>query len=247
MTAPKLKELAERYKERPGGFTRLHLHGARKGDNAPRAVLELVDSTQGDLKMELVARTLARESLLRTRRLGEKAVAEEIGTFGTRALEDDERLRPLTRLNVKKLVRYGGTEARERLATKAQEHYFRLLATESADGPYGVDEERVKAIGHNGARGESQARPMLYRGAKRWAGMQKDPGMGGPEEPRRLRPDRPNSVIRIGKGAFAKRQDRRTRVLMPVLAASSRPDQSSSSVASNDSSSSSPVSEAKWD
>lgn len=35
--------LAERYKERPGGYTRVLHAGNRFGDNAPMAVIELVD------------------------------------------------------------------------------------------------------------------------------------------------------------------------------------------------------------
>jgi large subunit ribosomal protein L17 len=35
--------LAERYKERPGGYTRIIKAGFRPGDNAPMAIIELVD------------------------------------------------------------------------------------------------------------------------------------------------------------------------------------------------------------
>ena len=35
--------LAERYKDRPGGYTRVLKAGYRHGDNAPMAVIELVD------------------------------------------------------------------------------------------------------------------------------------------------------------------------------------------------------------
>lgn len=35
--------VAERYKERPGGYTRIMKAGFRYGDNAPLAVIELVD------------------------------------------------------------------------------------------------------------------------------------------------------------------------------------------------------------
>ena len=36
-------EYSERYKERPGGYTRVLKVGVRAGDNAPMAVIELVD------------------------------------------------------------------------------------------------------------------------------------------------------------------------------------------------------------
>ncbi len=35
--------LAERYRERPGGYTRIVKTGYRKGDGAPMVILELVD------------------------------------------------------------------------------------------------------------------------------------------------------------------------------------------------------------
>jgi len=36
-------EIGPRYKERPGGYLRILKNGYRKGDNAPMAVVELVD------------------------------------------------------------------------------------------------------------------------------------------------------------------------------------------------------------
>ena len=39
-------ELAERYKDRPGGYARVLKAGFRHGDNAPMAVIELVDRNE---------------------------------------------------------------------------------------------------------------------------------------------------------------------------------------------------------
>ena len=43
MTAKLFSALAERYQDRPGGYTRVLKAGYRYGDNAPMAVIELVD------------------------------------------------------------------------------------------------------------------------------------------------------------------------------------------------------------
>lgn len=43
ITAKLFGELAERYKERPGGYTRVLKAGFRYGDMAPMAMIELVD------------------------------------------------------------------------------------------------------------------------------------------------------------------------------------------------------------
>ena len=43
ITAKLFDELAERYRDRPGGYTRVLKAGFRYGDMAPMAVIELVD------------------------------------------------------------------------------------------------------------------------------------------------------------------------------------------------------------
>ncbi|KAG0251054.1 hypothetical protein BG011_007884 [Mortierella polycephala] len=61
VTLPKLfGPLAERFKSRKGGYTRIHKLGNRFGDNAPVAVIELIDSP-GDLKNQMLFKALARQ------------------------------------------------------------------------------------------------------------------------------------------------------------------------------------------
>src|SRR3954453_3742040 len=45
-------ELGPRYKARPGGYTRILKMGYRVGDNAPMALVELVDRPQADADTE---------------------------------------------------------------------------------------------------------------------------------------------------------------------------------------------------
>ena len=43
-------ELGPRYKTRPGGYLRILKYGFRQGDNAPMALVELVDRPEGDVE-----------------------------------------------------------------------------------------------------------------------------------------------------------------------------------------------------
>ncbi|KAI9671840.1 MAG: hypothetical protein M1831_003368 [Alyxoria varia] len=56
--------IRERYLTRPGGYTRVLRTEPRKEDQAPTAVLELVDGPR-DMRFALTAQTLARDEMLR--------------------------------------------------------------------------------------------------------------------------------------------------------------------------------------
>lgn len=114
--SPLFGSYAERYATRPGGYTRIHRVGHRVGDNAPLAVLELVDSSH-DLKFESTARIVGREMAIRAK---EGAGAEGWWSFRGRVeqseggsqegvisrIAESVELDPLTRKNVVKVLRY---------------------------------------------------------------------------------------------------------------------------------------------
>lgn len=52
--------LRERFADRTGGYSRIHLAGSRYGDGADMAVLQLLDGP-GEIKFEMLARTLGRK------------------------------------------------------------------------------------------------------------------------------------------------------------------------------------------
>ncbi|GAC99554.1 50S ribosomal protein L17 [Pseudozyma hubeiensis SY62] len=204
-TLPKLQELSQRYANRPGGYTRIHLHGNRKGDHAPRAILELVDNPH-DLRMQMTARTLAKEVYDRIARRG----GDDILTgrqFDLMTMEQDERFNELTRKNITKVVQYGGVEAREKLVSMAQDHLLRLKATVAVEGPRRIDDAKMESWGDNKPRGRLLTKP--YAGSRPLAGQE------GEFQPTPLPGKSRNSVVRIGKGAFAKRLNYRPKVTMP--------------------------------
>lgn len=222
-TLPRVAEMAKRYSERPGGYTRVHLMGHRKGDHAPRAVLELVDNPT-DVKLDMVARCIARETYILLSR-AQKNV--EWGTLQallkTQAdvpLEHDSRFHALTRKNISKLVRYRGDAARNELMEKAKQYLERMWAFDVFEGPRRVDTQKWDEMENTRpSRGRTLMRPMT--GRRLSAGqmpLDVAASIGSTKEvarpmkrrdgtiaPKRIVRFRKPSVVRLAKGAFAKR------------------------------------------
>ena len=119
---PKLfSTLAARYADRTGGYTRIHKFGRRQGDNAPHAIVSLVDGPR-DLKFEMIARTVGRE----TAYIGQ---TNGMGDAG----EDWEGLDQSTKRGVEQVLKHRGEEGRKALEEKAREFAVRLHVMALAD------------------------------------------------------------------------------------------------------------------
>ncbi|KAJ2931187.1 hypothetical protein H1R20_g5930, partial [Candolleomyces eurysporus] len=133
-----LQTFSKRYAERPGGYTRVLKLGNRKGDNAPQAVLELVDNPH-DLRWEMTARAVGWDLLQDKVQKQQVSTVMKHGAGETKQVLAAEKriefgekggvLRPQTRWNVQKLLRYRGEEGLNELSEKASTHADKLLAT----------------------------------------------------------------------------------------------------------------------
>ncbi|WVR06509.1 ribosomal protein L17 [Kwoniella sp. DSM 27419] len=116
-------ELSERYAARPGGYTRIQKFGRRQGDNAPHAIVSLVDGPK-DLKFELLARTVGKEGLDMVERQGG---IEHIGAGW-------EGLREKTRRQVEQVLKYRSEEEKSSFKAKAREFADYIQAEDAAYG-----------------------------------------------------------------------------------------------------------------
>ncbi|CAK4034172.1 54S ribosomal L8, mitochondrial [Lecanosticta acicola] len=116
------EELRLRYANRPGGYTRVLRIEPEKEDQAPSAILELVDGPK-DMRMALTAKTIAH--------MRHKAGSSE-----------DFELNDMTAHNVQKVTRFrrNGEEDLEELVKKFETLY--------ADGDGGVEEVKKKRVYH---------------------------------------------------------------------------------------------------
>ncbi|WVQ85017.1 hypothetical protein IAT38_007181 [Cryptococcus sp. DSM 104549] len=123
---PKLfTTLAERYAERPGGYTRVQRYGRRPGDNAPMAIVSLVDGPR-DLKFEMAARKVGREdSERKALHLAGKLPRRVEGANPWASLSEK------TRQEVEKVLKFRSEEETQLFRAKAID-YSHLLQAESS-------------------------------------------------------------------------------------------------------------------
>ncbi|MCJ1351330.1 MAG: hypothetical protein MMC33_001314 [Icmadophila ericetorum] len=115
---PKLfNELRLRYQDRPGGYTRVLRLEPLKEDQAPSAILELVDGPR-DMRFAMTAKTLVRERAAASGSSGGSAFGGEEEEGGG----EDRGIRPITAKNVRKVTRYrhGGQEELERVVKQLE-------------------------------------------------------------------------------------------------------------------------------
>ncbi|KIY62454.1 mitochondrial ribosomal protein L17 [Cylindrobasidium torrendii FP15055 ss-10] len=131
---------AKRYAERPGGYTRIHKYGNRFGDNAPMAILELVDNPR-DLRFDVTSRTVGWEMLKEELKRKKPTDIIQTGVRGVHPIVEKENklkfgeagvLRSKTRWNLQKVLRYRGPQGLSDLTKKAREYADHVLATRVA-------------------------------------------------------------------------------------------------------------------
>lgn len=164
-------EFAKRYADRPGGYTRVHKYGNRQGDNAPHAILELVDNPR-DIRYEMTARSVGWDVL--SRRVGRTPGKElvNVGVSDVGEIVESERgheekkvvLRQRTRWNLEKVLRYRGEEGVQNLVHKAESHIVReLLRLQILSGSHRPQDTLL-------------ARPVATRDIVSWGSTEKGKG-----------------------------------------------------------------------
>ena len=104
--------LAERYKDREGGYTRILRYGRRAGDKAEMAVVCLVDGPR-DMRFEMMARQVGRQAV-EDGHLGEGEVLQG----GVQQWE--RKLRDKTKKALKQVLKMRSEDDKREFETKAK-------------------------------------------------------------------------------------------------------------------------------
>jgi large subunit ribosomal protein L17 len=132
---PKLfTSLRQRYADRPGGYTRIHKFGNRPGDNAPNAIIELVDNPR-DIKTEVTAKAVGWEILaqkIRYSSAGHQDINMDEVTGVVRSATQPSGakggpLRDYTKRNLSKLLQFTGESGLNEITEKAGRHMVCVL------------------------------------------------------------------------------------------------------------------------
>ncbi|EIW67673.1 hypothetical protein TREMEDRAFT_64268 [Tremella mesenterica DSM 1558] len=151
--------LATRYATRPGGYTRIHKFGRRQGDNAPHAILELVDGPR-DLKFELTARAVGREM----------AQASPSVTHEQYDMIGKEDLRERTRMNREKVLKFRDQEGQKNFEARALQWAAQIEAEETAHN--GHKRNTTSGLAYDVAsRTKNPYVGRSYRAGEKMAGM----------------------------------------------------------------------------
>ncbi|KAG8219877.1 hypothetical protein J3R82DRAFT_856 [Butyriboletus roseoflavus] len=158
------------------------------GDNAPMALLELVDNPR-DFKFEMTARAVGRELLTDKLRWNTPRGVLNNGVTAAHASISDElqlkasdkgQLRSVTRRNLQQVLKYRGREALTEISQKATAHIESLLArpilqhkaqlaersrAENAKAPYSATFPKTSLHAGSAAPGEVRPAGQLAKGA----------------------------------------------------------------------------------
>ena len=123
---PKIFEtLAARYRERQGGYTRIHRFGRRTGDAAPAAILTLVDGPK-DIRFEMLARRVGREAA-QAQLLGEGEVIRGGLNDWMKAIHDG------TRREVMQSLKFRNEEDRKMFESRTREFAVSTIKSEAGE------------------------------------------------------------------------------------------------------------------
>jgi len=189
--------LAQRYRDRPGGYTRIHKFGNRRGDNAPHAILELVDNPR-DLRMAITARAVGWDLL--SHRLRANTVDGNVSSEPEEAIRaclnqpEQSKLRPMTALNLQKVTKFG--RVKDKITTLANDSstWMRRLVADSiayAD----LRRDRIESNSEGEGFRQEVPSPRLAAGQR---------PLAGPASLLQLRQAMEMGGMRLSRGALAR-------------------------------------------